>query len=66
MDYDAWLQDKVVYATPEAAVDRFKELEEQLGLTEIIFEVNFGCQIPYERQFNTVRLLTEQVMPHFR
>ena len=66
MDYDAWLEDKVVYATPEAAVERFRELEEQLGLTEIIYEVNFGCQISYELQINTVRLLTERVMPHFR
>ena len=64
MDYDDWLRDKVVYGTPEAAVDRFRELQEDLGLTEIIYEVNFGCQIPHERQVNTIRLLTEQVAPH--
>ena len=64
MNYDDWLRDKVVFGTPEAAVDRFRELQEDLGLTEIIYEVNFGCQIPHERQVNTIRLLTEQVVPH--
>ena len=64
MDYDDWLRDKVVFGTPEAAIDRFRELQEDLGLTEIIYEVNFGCQIPHERQVNTIRLLTEQVMPN--
>ena len=64
MNYDDWLRDKVVFGTPEAALDRFRELQEDLGLTEIIYEVNFGCQIPHERQVNTVRLLTEQVAPH--
>ena len=64
MNYDDWLRDKVVFGTPEAAVERFRELQESLGLTEIIYEVNFGCQIPHERQVNTIRLLTEQVAPH--
>ena len=64
MDYDDWLRDKVVYGTPEEAVDRFRELQEDLGLTEIIYEVNFGCQIPHEGQVNTIRLLPEQVAPH--
>ena len=64
MNYEDWLRDKVVFGTPEAAVDRFRELQEDLGLTEIIYEVNFGCQIPHERQVNTIRLLTEQVAPH--
>lgn len=64
MNYDDWLRDKVVFGTPEAAVERFRELQEDLGLTEIIYEVNFGCQIPHERQVNTIRLLTEHVAPH--
>ena len=64
MNYDDWLRDKVVFSTPEAAVDRFRELQEDLGLSEIIYEVNFGCQIPHNRQVNTIRLLTEQVAPH--
>ena len=63
MDCDDWLRDKVVYGAPEAAVERFRELQEDLGLTEIIYEVNFGCQIPHERQVNTIRLLTEKVAP---
>jgi alkanesulfonate monooxygenase SsuD/methylene tetrahydromethanopterin reductase-like flavin-dependent oxidoreductase (luciferase family) len=66
MDYDDWLRDKVVYGTPEAVADRFCQLQEELGLTEIIYEVNFGCQIPHDRQLNSMRLLTERVVPNFK
>lgn len=66
MNYDDWLRDKVVYGTPEAVADRFCQLQEELGLTEIIYEINYGCQIPHELQINSMRLLTERVAPIFK
>ena len=66
MDYDDWLQDKVIYGTPEAVVDRLRQLQEDLGLDRIIYEVNYGCQIPHQLQINCLRLLTEKVIPHFK
>ena len=66
MTYDDWLREKVIYGTPEAVVDRLCQLQEDLGLTRIIYEINYGCQIPYQLQINCLRLLTEKVIPQFK
>ena len=66
MDYDDWLRDKVAYGTPEAVTDRLGRLRDELGLDQIMFEVNSGTQIPQELQLNSLRLLTDKVIPHFK
>lgn len=66
MTYDDWLRDKVAYGTPEAVVDKLQGLKEQLQLSQIVFDINLGRQIPHELQMNTLRLMTERVMPHFK
>ncbi len=63
ISYDDWLRDKVVYGTPEVVVERLGQLREELGLNQIIYEVNFGCRIPHQLQVNCIRLLTERVIP---
>ena len=63
MSYEDWLRDKVVYGTPEAVVGRLQHLTDELGLTQILYEVNFGRQIPYELQLQNLRLINEHVMP---
>jgi alkanesulfonate monooxygenase SsuD/methylene tetrahydromethanopterin reductase-like flavin-dependent oxidoreductase (luciferase family) len=65
MSYDDWLRDKVAYGTPEAVTDRLQQLTESLNLDQIIYEINLGNQIPYERQLNSLRLFNERVVPHF-
>ena len=66
MTYDDWLRDKVVYGTPDRVVDRLRQLIEELQLTQIVYEINFGRKIPYEQQKNCLRLITEQVVPSFK
>ncbi len=66
MTYDDWLKDKVAYGTPEAVVDKLQGLKEQLQLSQIVFDINLGRRIPHELQMNTLRLMTERVMPHFK
>ena len=66
MSYDDWLRDKVAYGTPEAVVDRLGQLRDELGLSQIMFEVNFGSQIPYELQISSLRLMTGKVIPHLK
>ena len=66
MSYDDWLRDKVVYGTPEAVVERLQQLVEELGLSQIVYEINFGRRIPPELQLNCLRLLTERVLPAFK
>ena len=50
--------------TPEQAVER--ELEEELGIDGILFELNFGAAIPAEMMMRSLQLLCEKVMPHFK
>ncbi len=66
MDYDDWLRDKVVYGTPESVVERLQQLSEELGLSKVIYEINFGRLIPYEYQLKCLRLLNERVVGHFK
>ena len=65
MTYDDWLRDKVVYGTPEAVTDRLHQLIEELHLSQIVYEINFGRQIPLELQLNCLRLFNEKVQPNF-
>jgi hypothetical protein len=53
----------VVYGTPEFVVDRLQQLRDELHLTQIMYEVNYGRQIPYELQVKNLRLITERVLP---
>jgi len=66
MCYEDWLRDKVVYGTPEAVVERLRRLQEELGLSQIIYEVNYGNLIPYKLQMNNLRLFNEEVIPQFK
>ena len=66
MAYDDVLANTVVYGTPEAVVERLQELQEELGLTQVIYEVNFGCNVPLEHQIKAVRLINEKVVPKLK
>lgn len=45
---------------------RIQWLKEELGITGLSMDVNPGGQIPKELVKNSIRLLAEQVMPHFK
>ena len=64
MTYEDVLPSMVVYGTPESVVERLQELQEELGLTQVIYEVNFGCNVPLEHQIKAVRLINEKVAPN--
>jgi len=66
MSYDDWLRDKVVYGTPEKVVDRLQQLRDQLDLTQILYEVNHGRQIPYALQLENLKLINERVIPQLK
>jgi alkanesulfonate monooxygenase SsuD/methylene tetrahydromethanopterin reductase-like flavin-dependent oxidoreductase (luciferase family) len=66
MSYEDWLRDKVVYGTPEAVVDRLQQLREELDLTQLLYEINYGRQIPYELQLQNLRLINARVIPQFK
>jgi alkanesulfonate monooxygenase SsuD/methylene tetrahydromethanopterin reductase-like flavin-dependent oxidoreductase (luciferase family) len=64
MTYDDWVRDKVAYGTPDAVADKLNSLGEELGLDQVMFEINFGNLIPLENQANSLRLMMEEVAPN--
>jgi alkanesulfonate monooxygenase SsuD/methylene tetrahydromethanopterin reductase-like flavin-dependent oxidoreductase (luciferase family) len=66
MTYEDWLRDKVVYGTPETVVERLQQLRDELGLTQLLYEINYGRQIPYELQLKNLRLINEHVIPQIK
>ncbi len=64
--YDDILKQRVMYGTPEAIVERLQEYQEELGITSVVLEMNYGGQMPYDRVINSMRLLTERVVPKFK
>ena len=63
MDYEDWLRDKVAYGTPDTVARRIRQLRDDLGLTQFIYEIDLGNQLPLEMQLNSLRLFNEEVAP---
>ena len=57
---------RVIYGTPEMVVERLHQYQEDLGITGVSLDINPGGQVPYGRVVNSMRLLTEKVMPQFK
>ncbi|HET6306255.1 MAG TPA: LLM class flavin-dependent oxidoreductase [Rhodopila sp.] len=66
IDYESVLKSKMVVGTPAMVVDRLAALQETLGLSGILAEMNCGMQIPHERVVNSLRMMCAEVMPHLR
>ena len=63
--YEEILQRRVMYGTPEAVTERLQEYQEELGITGVVLEMNYGGQLPNDRLISSIRLLAEKVMPNF-
>ena len=57
------MRDKVVYGTPDAVADRLGQLRDALTLDQIIYEINFGNQLPFALQMKNLRRMEEKVIP---
>jgi alkanesulfonate monooxygenase SsuD/methylene tetrahydromethanopterin reductase-like flavin-dependent oxidoreductase (luciferase family) len=64
--YDDLLQGRVAYGTPEAVVDRLRELRQTLGLSGIAIEPNVGGHVPREQVLRSIRLFAHEVVPRLR
>ena len=64
--YDEILRRRVMYGTPEEVLDRIQGYKDELGISGLVLEMNYGGQIPYDRVVNSTRLLAEKVMPRFK
>ncbi len=65
LTYDDLLN-RVVYGTPEAVVDRINWYREELGITGVSLDVNPGGQLLYEQVVESIRLLSDEVIPQFK
>ena len=64
--YEDVLRERMIVGTVGRVVERLKQLEEELGLDGILAELNPGSLVPQARVMEALRLLCEEVMPHFR
>lgn len=55
-----------LFGTAEEVVERIYQFREELGADEIMFETNYFGAIPRERVMNSMRLITEKVIPKFK
>ena len=64
--YETLLGRRLIVGTPDSVAYKFKEYEEELGLSGLILEFNHGGQIPYDRVLNSMRLFCDKVIPQFK
>jgi len=55
-----------LFGTPEEVVDRIHMLRDDFSSDEIMFEVNWTSSVPRDVVMNTLRLLTDKVIPQFK
>ena len=66
MTYSAALRDKVVVGAPAEVTGRLMELRDELGLDDILAEINCGSLIPHQQVMRALKLLCAEVMPAFK
>ncbi|HJU17983.1 MAG TPA: LLM class flavin-dependent oxidoreductase [Stellaceae bacterium] len=63
--YDDALRANALVGTPEMIRERLTALQQELGLSGVLAELNCGGLIAHERVLNALRLLCERVRPAF-
>jgi len=66
IDYDEVTRSKIITGTPAMVTDRLGQLKEELGLSGILAELNCGMRIPHDRVLNSLTMMCQQVVPHFK
>ena len=64
MNYDQWLDNKVVFGDPDSVTQRLIQLRDSLGIDQLVYEINLGNQLTYEQQIHSLRLFNSEVLPH--
>jgi alkanesulfonate monooxygenase SsuD/methylene tetrahydromethanopterin reductase-like flavin-dependent oxidoreductase (luciferase family) len=66
LTYEEILATKVAFGSAEGLTERLKQIEAELGVEGIVAELNAGGLIPAARVTESLRILTQQVMPAFK
>ena len=54
-----------MFGTPERCIQRIKNIKEGLGLTYMLFEVNFGG-MAHDKVLRSLERFGKEVLPHVR
>jgi alkanesulfonate monooxygenase SsuD/methylene tetrahydromethanopterin reductase-like flavin-dependent oxidoreductase (luciferase family) len=63
LSYPEILETKVAFGTAPGLIDRFRSLQEELGLTGVAAELNPGGLLPLAQELRSLEIVTQQVMP---
>ena len=64
VSYDRIVRDGAAFGDHKAIIERFRMLEDELGVTEIACWFNFG-DLPHERVVHNMKMFADKVMPVF-
>ena len=65
VDYDGALRTNALVGTPDTIAERLRALQQEIGLSGILAELNCGGLIPHQQVLNAMQLLCEAVKPRF-
>jgi len=66
MSYDVMDQgDALMFGSPERCIQRIKNIKQGLGLTDMLFEVNFGG-MTHEKVMKSLERFAKYVLPQAR
>jgi hypothetical protein len=57
--------DALIFGSPERCVQRIKNIKQGLGLTYMLFEVNYGG-MTHEKTMQSLERFGKHVLPHVR
>ena len=66
VSYDEVFQTDVAFGTADAVRESLRGLQEDLGLSGFILDMNAGGLLPHERVVNSMRLFSDHVAPNLR
>ena len=55
-----------LFGTPEEVIDKIEMLRDDFSTDEIMFEVNWTSSVPRDVVLNTMRVITDKVIPQFK
>jgi alkanesulfonate monooxygenase SsuD/methylene tetrahydromethanopterin reductase-like flavin-dependent oxidoreductase (luciferase family) len=66
MTYETVLREKCIAGTPEMVIERLMQLRDEAQLAGVSAEINPGSMLSHEQVMESLRLYTQEVMPHFK
>ena len=66
LSYDDILKHRVAFGTPTMLIERIGLWQRELGIDGVVLEMNAGGMLTKQQVRNSLRLLTQEIMPAFK